>query len=165
MTIWIANTTRQEMELQVRLPEMNKVYTRKISSGRQDEIKGLSPAQDEAVLRHIIRYGAVKRQDLHGKAKGFMGLAYSTDKAFKMEEFHYGYEDVLDNAENRSVTEAVKSAMASDMKMRDPSTGERLSRVTETEMVEEQPEDKKKGKRMKITIDPMVTQGDSVPMN
>ncbi|WP_455387435.1 hypothetical protein [Petrachloros mirabilis] len=161
--IWIANTTRQEHEIQVRLPEMGRVYIAKISSGKQAEIKDLSPSQEESMIEHIRRFGAVKRQDMHGKVKGFHGLAYSLDKPFKMDEFHYGFEEVLDNAENRSVEQAVRSAMAADLKMRDPNSGDRLSLSTEVEMVEEKPANEKSRKRMKITVDPKVS-NDKIPL-
>ncbi|HQT24979.1 MAG TPA: hypothetical protein PLK99_00070 [Burkholderiales bacterium] len=155
--IWIANTTRQEFELQVRLPEMGRIYVAKISSGKQAEFKDLSPTQEEFLLEHLRRFGGIKRQDLHGKAKGFNGISYSTDKAFKMDEFHYGFEEVLDHAESRSVEQAVKSAMAADMHMRDKSTGDRMSLSTEVEMVEEKPTDAKRQRKMRITVDPKVS--------
>lgn len=164
MTIWIANTTRQEMEVHVRVPEMGRVFVRKISSGKQDEIKDLSPGQEEAFIEHITRYGAVRRADLHGKAKAFQGMAYSTDKPFNMEEFHYGLEEVIDHAENRSVTEAVRSAVAADAHMVDKSTGQRLSQSTEMEMMEEHVSKGKKGKKMKITVDPQINNSDSIPL-
>ena len=157
MTIWIANTTRQEYELQVRLPEMGRIYITKVSSGKQAEIKDLSPSQEESLIEHIVRFGAVKRQELHGKIKAFVGVSYATDKPFKLDEFHYGLEEVLDNAENRSVEQAVKSAMAADMHMRDRSTGDRMSLSTEIEMVEEKPKSEKTQKRMKLTVDPKVS--------
>lgn len=154
MTIWVANTTRQHVELHVRIPEMKDPYICRISSGRQAEIKDFSSAQEEAFLRHISRFGAVKRADLHGKLKGYKGMAFATDKAFKMDEFHYGLEGVIDDAQDRSVEQAVNSALAADMQMRDPATGDRLSSSTEVEMQEEKPEKGTKGKRMKITVDP-----------
>ncbi|MDE2104860.1 MAG: hypothetical protein KGL39_46920 [Patescibacteria group bacterium] len=163
MPIWIANTTRQEFELQVRLPEMGRIYTVKISSGKQAEVKDLTPSQEEYMLQHLVRFGAVKRQDMHGKAKEFTGIAYSLDKPFKMDEFHYGLEDVLDHAENRAVDQAVKSALAADVHMRDKSTGDRMSLSTEVEMVEEKPENAKRQKRMKITVDPKVS-NQTVPL-
>ncbi|OYV52334.1 MAG: hypothetical protein B7X10_00105 [Burkholderiales bacterium 21-58-4] len=163
MTIWVANTTRQEQELHVRLPEMSGPYICRISSGRQGEVKNLSPAQEEAFIAHLARYGAAKRADLHGKVKGFQGISYATDKAFKMDEFHYGHEEVLDTAQDRSVEEAVRSALAADMKMRDPSTGERLSLSTEVEMAEERAPEGKKGKRMKVTVDPK-TKNQAIPL-
>ena len=163
MTIWVANTTRQELELHVRLPELASPYVYRISSGRQGEIKDLSPAQEEAFIAHLLRYGGVKRSDLHGKIRGFQGISYAMDKAFKMDEFHYGLEEVLDHAQNRSVEQAVNSALAADMKMRDPSTGDRLSLSTEVEMAEEKPEVGKKGKRMKITVDPKAS-SNTVPL-
>ena len=162
MTIWVANTTRQEQEIHVQLPEMRQASIYRISSGRQGEIKGLSPQQEEAFVAHLLRFGGVKRADLHGKIKGFRGLAYALDKAFKMDEFHYGHEEVLDAAQSRSVEEAVNSALAADMQMRD-SDGNRLSLSTEVEMVQEKPEKGQKPKRMKVTVDPKAS-GTSVPL-
>lgn len=162
MTIWVANTTRQELELHVRLPELASPYVYRISSGRQGEIKDLSPAQEEAFIAHLLRYGGVKRSDLHGKIRGFQGISYAMDKAFKMDEFHYGHEEVLDAAQSRSVEEAVNSALAADMQMRD-SDGNRLSLSTEVEMVQEKPEKGQKPKRMKVTVDPKAS-GTSVPL-
>lgn len=163
MTIWVANTTRQELELHVRLPELMQPYVYRVSSGRQGEIKDLSPAQMEAFVTHLKRYGGVKRSDLHGKIHGFQGIAYALDKPFSMDEFHYGFEEVLDHAQDRSVEEAVHSALAADMKMRDPSTGDRISLSTEVEMVEEKPEKGTKGRRMKVTVDPK-TSNQAIPL-
>lgn len=164
MTIWIANTTRQNMQLNVRLPEMGRVYIRNISSGKQDAITDLSPSQEDQFIRHLMIYGGMTRKDLHGKSKGFSGIAYATDKPFNMDEFHYGFEEVLDAAEDRAVTEAVKSALAADMAMRDPD-GERISQSTEIEMTEEHPGKGKKGKAMRITVDPEINSSDSLPIH
>lgn len=154
--MWIANTTRQEFQLEVRLPEMGRIYVAKVSSGKQVEIKDLSPAQEDYLIAHMERFGGVKRQNLHGKLKEFQGIAFATDKAFKMEEFHYGFEEVMETAQNRSVEEAVKSAMAADMHMRE-ANGDRKSQTTEIEMAEEKPANEKKARRMKITVDPKVS--------
>ena len=161
MTIWIGNATRQELQIEARLPEMTKIFPVKISSGKQAEVRGLSPAQEEGLIRHILRFGAAKRQDLHGKIKTFAGIVYATDKPMKMDEFHYGFEEVLDHAENRSVEQAVRSAQAADLKARENSQGRVLE--TEVEMVEEKPADPKKGRRMKITVDPK-TSNQTIPL-
>ena len=163
MTIWIANTTRQTMQIHVRLPEMGRLYVRNISSGKQDEIRDLSPDQEDKFIRHLMLYGGKKRSELHGTMRGFSGMCYSTDKPFNMDEFHYGLEEVLDAADSRSVTEATKSALAADMAMRGPD-GERLSVSTEIEMVEDRPQKGKKAKAMRITVDPSIANSDQVPL-
>lgn len=161
MTIWIGNATRQELQLDARLPEMSKIFQLRLSSGKQAEVRGLSPTQEEALIRHMVRYGAAKRSELHGKVKVFAGIVYATDKPMKMDDFHYGLQEVLDKAEDRSVEQAVRSAQAADLKAREQSQGKVLE--TEVEMVEEKPEQGKKGKRMKIIVDPK-TSNQSIPL-
>ncbi len=153
------------MEINVRLSQ-TKVYCIHVSSGKQAEIKGLDENEYALIILHLEKFGAVDRAKLHGKAKGFSGVAYS-DKPMKMEEFHYGFEDVLDDQESRSVVEASRAALASDMLQRDPVTGERLSLkggTTETEVIEENTAKGNKPKRMRITVDPNVGRGDSIPL-
>ena len=162
MTIWVGNATRQEMQIEARLPEMGRVFVVQVSSGKQQEIRNLSPAQEEGFIRHILRYGAARRQELRGKVKSFTGIVYATDKPLKMEEFHYGLEEVLDHAQDRSVEQAVLMAKSADMAMREPN-GDRISQSTEIEMIEEKPASPKKGRRMKITIDP-TTSNTTVPL-
>lgn len=163
MTLYIGNTTRQHNHLEVRLPEGRNTFSEMIYSGRQIKVGSLSPGQEAALIEHISRYGAIERSKLHGKAKGFEGTVYS-EKPLKMEEFHYGLEEVLDHAEDRAVTEAVKSAIAADKHMIDKQTGQRLSASTEIEMEEEHVKRGKKGRKMKLTVDPKAEQSDKVPL-
>ena len=163
MTLWIANTTRQETELHVCLPENTKLLVRRISSGRQDELKGLSVGQEEAIIAHLLRYGGVNRKDLHGKNTRFQGMAFSTDRPFSENELRYGFEEVIDAAESRSVTEATKSALAADLSMRN-ADGSRISTSTEIEMIEEHPEKNSKRKSMRIRVDPEVSNSDVMPL-
>lgn len=166
MTIYIANTTRQEYELHCRMPEMNRIFVQRISSGRQVDVKGLSPGQEEALIRHMQKYGGASRADLHGKIKGFQGLAFDTSKPFKMDEFHYGLEEVIDAAESRSVVEATRSALAAAEAVRDKVTGQLMPQSVEMEIIEEHPEKGSKRKRnAKITIDPKVENGDVLPIH
>ncbi len=157
MTFYIGNATRQELELTCAIPEQTRIFRRVISSGKQLEIKGLTQAQEQAIIDHMVRYGAVKREDLHGKLNRFMGWIYS-GKPLNMDEFHYGFEEVLETAENRSVTEATRSAIASHKAVQG------MSESTEVEMEEEHPKDKKKRRKMKLSIDPKADQTDKVPL-
>lgn len=161
--LWIANTTRQSMDINVRLPEMGRVYVHQLSSGRQDVVKDLSPSQESAFIEHIQRFGGKSRKDLHGKMKGFSGLAYATDKPFSEDEFHYGDDVVIDEAENRSVTEAVKAAVSADQKMinRD---GSRMSTGGVVEVVAEKEAANKRKVKMRVDLDPTSTVSDKLPV-
>lgn len=134
-----------------------------ISSGRQEEVRDLTRDEEREVIDHIRRYGGRSRSDLHGAIKGFSGFAYSADKPFKMEEFHYGFDEISNAAENRSVTEATRAALAADYSVR-TADGGRTAMSTEVEMTEEHPQKKGAGRKMKITIDPSVSNGDSIPL-
>lgn len=162
MTIYIGNTTRQEMEVNCRLPGMGRVYNLRVSSGCQAEIRNLETDQESCLILHLVQFGGIERSDLHGKTKGFQGWVYSS-QPMKMDEFHYGHEIVMDAAETRSVIEASKAALAADMVMRDK-TGKRQSVSTEIEMQEEHPEKGKSARKMRVTIDPNVSNGDRIPL-
>ncbi len=166
MTIYIANTTRQEFEIQCRLPEMGRIWSQRISSGKQIEVKNMSGVQEQYLIAHMQRFGALKRAELHGKITGFQGLAFDTAKPFQMNEFHYGFDEVLDGAESRSVVEATRSALAAAQSMKDKNTNEMMSMSSEIEIVEEHPDKKdKRSRKMKITVDPSISSGDSLPMH
>lgn len=80
-----------------------------------------------------------------------------------MEEFHYGFDEISNAAENRSVTEATRAALAADYSVR-TADGGRTAMSTEVEMTEEHPRKKGAGRKMKITIDPSISNGDSIPL-
>jgi hypothetical protein len=115
MDLYVANSTRQDVVFHFRLPEKAKMYRLTLSSGRQDMIKDMSQNDVEAIVKHLERYGAVKRSGVRGKLKEFVGYIYSLDKPINEDEFHYGSEEVIDAAQNRSVVEATKAAMASEL--------------------------------------------------
>lgn len=150
--LFIANSTRQEIEINVRIPETSKIFTRKISSGRQAEVEDLSAAQLEAVVRHLTKYGAVLRSNVRGKVKDFDGIIYSLDKPINENEYHYGNEEVADKAQSRSVTEAFNSALAAERANR--KGGKRIGKKVEVEFVEEgKPLKGSKPLKMNVVID------------
>ncbi len=161
MTIWLANTTRHEINYEIRVPEMNRLLLIRISSGRQEEVKNLMPDQERSVIDHVRRYGGMSRSELHGKIKGYSGFAYSQDKPFNMDEFNYGWEEVLDAAESRSVVEATKAALATDTNVKSKVNSKSVI-STDVELIEENPQDKKRERKMRISIDPNVGQSDKV---
>ena len=167
MTIYIGNTTRQEQEIHVRLPEVSRIFVYRISSGKQIDVKGLTGAQEDALVDYIAKFGAISRANLHGKINEFSGLVYDTKKPINMDEFNYGHEDIIDKAESRSVMEATRSALAAAEVMKDRSKGNEMTATSvEVEVAEEHPDRKAARKRnMRITIDKSVNGGDELPIH
>lgn len=160
MTIWVGNSTRQEMIIEVRVPEMGRSLAISISSGKQQELANLAPSQESAIIDHLAMYGGTSRKSLHGKTAGFQGIVYSTDKPINMDEFNYGFEEVMESAQNRSVTEAVNSALAADNLM--TRGGERMALSTEVEMEEDRALNKGAKKKMSIKVDPKIDRSDKL---
>ncbi len=160
--IWIANTSRKDWVINVRVPEANQLFIRTISSGRQEEIKGVSPETVEAIISHLRIYGAQTRAELNKHGKNYEGLAYATDKSFPETIFHYGLEEHLDQAQSRSVVEANRAALAADVAINNPKR-ERMTGSTEVEMEQEQALKGAKN-RMKVTIDPNVGRSDKIQL-
>lgn len=164
MTLYIENASRRHWEINVRLPESRQSIRVPISSGRQEEIKNLTRAQEDAFIEHLCRYGAKSRAELSRNGNtGFEGLVYSTDKPFQEDHFHQGNEEVLDQAQSRAVVEANKAALASDLIARKIVPGVENS-VSTTEVILEHEQAPKKGKKdiSRIRIDRNVASSDSI---
>jgi len=138
MKLFIANCTRSRFIFNVRVPESNKLMRLEIPSGQQRTFPmDLNPEQREGVLEQLHRYGARKRADVHGKLENFTGLAYSLDKPLTTDEIVSANEDQLDSAQNRSVEQATRSALAADLNFRDKgSKNKRTARKVEIEVLQ-----------------------------
>ncbi|MGC9216180.1 hypothetical protein [Acidithiobacillus sp.] len=160
--VWIANTSRKDWIINVRIPESAGLFMRTISSGMQEEIKGVSPEVVDAIVKHLQLFGALTRAELNKHGKNFEGLAYATDKAFADNTFHYGLEEHLDQAQSRSVVEATRAALAADATINNRKK-ERVTGATTVEMEQERP---LKGVRnkMSITVDPNVGRSDKIQL-
>lgn len=162
MKLYVANTTRQEFILAMRLPNLGEIHPH-ISSGKQVELKDLVEAQVEAVIKHLERFGARKREELRGKVRDFDGLVYS-DKPITESEYHAGNEAVLDKAQDRSVTEATKAAMGADMIMRNNPVNGNPQNQTVFSAEQERPSKGKKKMAMEVTISPEIGRSDKLPL-
>ncbi len=166
MNLYIANATRQDVVFLLRLPEKAKLHRLTLSSGRQDVIKDMSQNDINSIITHLERYGAVKRSNVRGKLSNFVGYVYSLDKPITEDEFHYGNEEVIDAAQNRSVVEATKAAMASELVSRNKVVkGQRAKRTVVGFEQEGGPKPEKERLRMEVTVDPEVNGNVGFPLN
>lgn len=121
--LYIANCTRQNFILNVRVPE-GKVMRIDIPSGHQVHFPtSLNPDAKEHVLHQLHRYGGRPRADVRGKLENFTGIVYSLDKPISEDEIVGANEDQLDAAQTRSVEQATRSALASDLANRESQKG------------------------------------------
>jgi len=120
MKLFIANCTRSNFIFNGRVPESNKTIRLDLPSGTQRSFPiDLNQGQMDGIVEQLRRYGARKRSDVHGKLENFTGLVYSLDKPLTKDEIVSAHEDQLDDAQNRSVSQATRSALASDLNFRD----------------------------------------------
>lgn len=81
MKLYIANTTRQNVDFYYRVPEIpGAPRMQKISIGGQILVSGdLNTPQIEAILSQHAPYGIVSADELD-RVKGYVGLCFSIDK-------------------------------------------------------------------------------------
>ena len=138
MKLFVANSTRSTFIFNVRVPEIQKVIRLEIPSGQQRSFPlDMTDSQRDGVLSQLLRYGARERKDVHGKLVDFTGLVYSLDKPISENEIRGAHEDQLDAAQERSVEQATRSALASDISHRDKSNpkGKRRPKSTSVEIL------------------------------
>ncbi len=160
----IANTSRRHWEVRHYIRSTNKNVLVIIPMGTQEEVKNLSPAEQDELIAHLRRFGAIERSEVHRKQKNFEGLVYSTDRPLKEEEYRAGLEEVLDEAQSRAVVEATRSAVAADEAVKKSTRGKRLVGDTNISMEQELGNIKER-KRMSVTITPTISQSDKLHMN
>ena len=161
--MFIANTSRRNWEVRHRIRLSNKNIFVAIKMGSQEEVKNLMPSEREDLIKHLRRFGAIERSEVHQKQKNFEGLVYSFDRPIREEEYYAGLEEVLDEAQSRSVVEATRSAVAGDTAIKNKTRGQRLVGDTNISMEQEQGAPKER-QRMSVTITPSVSQSDKIPL-
>lgn len=119
MKLFISNCTRSHWALNLRFPE-GKAIRIGIPSGHQRPFPvDLNQEQLENVIGQVEKLGGRPRVDTHGKLNKFTGLIYSTDKPLNEKEIKGAHEDQIDHAQNRSVAQATRSALAADLNWTD----------------------------------------------
>ena len=70
----IANTSRRHWEVRHYIRSTNKGVLVVIPSGAQEEVKNLTPGEQDELIAHLRRFGAIERSEVHRKQKNFEGL-------------------------------------------------------------------------------------------
>ncbi|MHB1267075.1 MAG: hypothetical protein ACYCY2_05655 [Acidithiobacillus ferriphilus] len=159
--IFLANTSRKDWLFNFRSKEV-PLFTKNVPSGKQDEIN-IDAAHTDKVIACLRQFGAIHRDELSQHSKNYEGLVYSTDKPLQINQFHYGHDELIDQAESRSVVEASKAAMAGDLIL-NPRNRDRMTGASEAEFEEEVPMRGQKKKTMKITVDPEAGRSDKMQL-
>jgi len=81
MTLFIANTTKQNWNHHFRVPEMTRPYFVQIPSGSQVRIDQRFSAESERVIiEQVEKYGGRNASDVSGKLEQFPGIFYRQSK-------------------------------------------------------------------------------------
>jgi hypothetical protein len=155
--LYVANATKQNWMLNVRIPESGKVTIIEIPSGQQREIAaGLSKASIDSIVGHLERFGARNNADSKLHIEDFDGYLYSLGKPVSSDKISDAHETLVEKQEKRSVNEAMRNAAAYEKSTRDKRSGKRLASLTEVEVVQDlPPREKATGKevKFKVTVD------------
>lgn len=155
MTLYIANTTKQNFNHHFRIPEKTRAYFVRIESGTQVRVGDeWNTAQQDKVIEQLERYGGRKASAVSGNLENFPGIFYSSDKPISESQIVGGHEAVVDGQERRSAAEATKSALGFDAANRDRKRGgKRLAKVTEVTVQQDIPRNEKPtGKEVHFSV-------------
>lgn len=139
MTLYIANTTKQNWNHHFRVLEKTRPYFVQIPSGTQQVIgHDWNLAQQDSVIRQLEKYGGRPAKDVNGKLESFPGIFFA-DRPISESQIVAGHEAVVDAQEKRSAAESTRSALAHDASTRDKRTRKRLASLTEVEVKQDVP--------------------------
>jgi hypothetical protein len=144
MTLFIANTTKQNFHHHFRVPEMTRPYFVRIPSGSQVQIeRRFGPDSERVIIEQLQKYGARNAKDVSGRLEDFPGIFWRQDRPINEGEIVAGHDAVVDAQERRAAAESSKSALGFDAAHRDRKTRRRGVQVTEVEVVQEVPKGEK----------------------
>lgn len=143
MTLYISNPSRQETVFYYRRAVTNDTSgpaTVHIPAGGQVEIgHGWAREETAYVVNQILRAGGADAAQAHGRMGKFTGLLYREGHPVDEDEIVTAHEGVLEHAEERSATQAVRGALAFDRMANKGKRGNRLARITEVEVEQDPP--------------------------
>lgn len=146
MTIFVSNPSRQAVVFYYRRTisrDTSGPAAIDIPSGGQVELgHGWSPEETAYVISQIIRAGGANAAEAHGKMGSFTGMLYRETNPVDVGEIVTAHESVMKHAEDRSVSNATRGALAFDRAAnanKGQKTHGRLARVTEVEVIQELP--------------------------
>ena len=138
--IYVANTTKQDMDVHFRVIESTKLHFASIPSGSQKKLgDNWNNAQTENFIAQLEKYGAKNASMVSRNLEKFPGIFYRTDRPISESEIRGGHEAVVDHADKRAATELNRTALGADRAHRDKRTNKRLSKVTSVEVVQDTP--------------------------
>lgn len=160
MTLFISNPSRQQAVFFYRravTKDNSGPAQVVIPEGGQVEIgHGWTALETAYVITQILRAGGADAAEAHGHMGTFTGLLYRENHAVDVEEILTAHEGVKAAAEERSVTNATRGALAFD-RTANKGARQRLAKVTEVEVIQElAPREKPTGNEVhfKMSIDP-----------
>ena len=166
MKVFIASCTRGTFIFNAKLPENPKIIRVEIPSGHQVVFPiDMNEPQRAELIQQLERYGARERKGSHGKLEKFHGLVYSDEKPMKSDEIIAANVDQLDSAQNRSVEQATRSALAAELPFRDPK--DRRKRTVKTvgiEVLEKTEAGVKERPMMNVQIDETGSRNEKLPV-
>lgn len=138
MDVWVANTTKQNFELNYRMPEGTRVFSVKIPIGGQVRVHkaGLSQPEVDAIVAQVEHVGGV-RQDAVDRTKAFVGLAYSIDKPVKANAIESAVDHNDDVLTERGHEIRTAAAVAIHENMAQASSDPRSLNTTDVEIIED----------------------------
>lgn len=171
----ISNPTLQNWTVHYRLgapgsPELRNLMQFPVPSGGQFEIgHGWDAIQKAQFIRHLeVNYGARDAAEVHGQMRGFSGLLYRDIGQITTTEIEQAHESETDTRQDRSVTQAVRSALAFDNASRRDTKARPGARVTEIEVTQELPRgQRRRGNEVafSMTVDPEGRTDVALPVN
>jgi hypothetical protein len=144
MTLYIANTTKQNWNHHFRVPEMKRPYFVQIPSGAQVQIeRKFGPIAEDMIIEQLQKYGGRNANEVSGKLEAFPGIFYRQAKPIGEDEIVAGHDKVVENQEKRSAAEATRAALGFDASKRDRKNKKRLVQTTEVEVIQDVPRNEK----------------------
>lgn len=161
MSLYVSNPSKQDVVFHYRTDvtrDTSGPFAIPIASGSQVMLgHNWTREQKDYVIRQILNQGGADAAEAHGRMGKFTGLLYRDNHPVSVDEIQTAHEEVVHDAEDRSVKAATRSALAFDKSANARGRGQRLARVTEVEILEEKaPHDRRTGDEtsFKLTVDP-----------
>lgn len=124
--MYLANTTKQHIRLNLRVPETTRIGVVEIDSGHQVVIGGdWSAAQTDAVVKYLERFGALPDSAVNRRLVGYSGLLYGMVKPVEEDHIQVAHEAVVTAQVDRAAGEFTRTALGVDAGLRDKRTKRR----------------------------------------
>lgn len=147
MTLYVSNTTRQTIVMQVRWygDHNGRPFVRMIPSGQQIAIKADDLGPDyknrfNVIIQHLEnRMGGRPMSEVQSKSadgmEDFKGITWKMDEAVPVDTITSGFDIVKTNAQKRSADEAQKAAKGFDIAIN--GKGPRRAKVNAVEIIQD----------------------------